>query len=60
MRITRGPNQLNGAYAEIDLDSGISKLMASAPGGSGGERVQGLILPEGLETTGQANEGEAN
>lgn len=49
VKITRGENQLNGEYAEVNLESGVSRLLASAPGAasSGGSsaRVQGLILP---------------
>jgi lipopolysaccharide export system protein LptA len=43
VKLTRGRNQLNGDYAEIDLGTGISRL--SAAPGSGG-RVQGLLVPE--------------
>jgi lipopolysaccharide export system protein LptA len=40
VRITRGPNQLNGAEAVVDLRSGVARLV-SAPG----ERVQGIVTP---------------
>ncbi len=40
VRITRGKNQLNGNCAEVNLVTGISKLL----GGNG--RVKGLITPE--------------
>lgn len=47
VRITREGNQLNGEYAEVDLASGVSRLLAKAPDGSGGkERVHGLIQPK--------------
>jgi len=39
--ILRGPNQLRGGQAEVNLRTGISRLL---PGGDG--RVQGQILPE--------------
>ncbi len=40
VRITRGQNQLDGSEAEVDMKTGISRLLA----GTGG-RVQGLVLP---------------
>ncbi len=48
VRITRGRNQLNGSAAEVDLESGVSRLLA-APAGQGagqGARVRGLFVPE--------------
>ncbi|QYU67390.1 hypothetical protein J4558_21040 [Leptolyngbya sp. 15MV] len=41
VRITRGDNQLNGAEAIVNLQTGVSRLV-SAPG----ERVQGLVVPQ--------------
>jgi lipopolysaccharide export system protein LptA len=40
VRITRGQNQLNGVEAEVNLKTGISRLL-SGPSG----RVQGLVVP---------------
>lgn len=54
VRLTRGDNQLNGGYAEVNLQTGISRLLASAPGEDARERVRGLLRPE------RAGEGEAN
>ncbi len=42
VRITRGENQLNGEFAEIDLNTGISRLLGDSTGSG---RVGGLILP---------------
>lgn len=39
VRITRGANQLNGERAEIDMNSGISRLLSS-----GTQRVRGLMV----------------
>ena len=39
VKITRGKNQLNGEYAEVNLNTGVSKLF-----GRGG--VKGLFMPE--------------
>jgi lipopolysaccharide export system protein LptA len=46
VKITRGANQLNGDLAEMNMKTGVSKLLAQprAPGGS--KRVQGLIIPK--------------
>ena len=46
VKITRGDNQLNGEYAEVDLESGISKLMAGPPGTTAPTRVRGLLTPQ--------------
>ncbi len=47
VKITRDKNQLNGGYAQVNLNTGISKLLAAAPGSAGGgQRVQGLFVPE--------------
>ena len=43
VRLTRGANQLNGDFAEVNLDTGISRLLAR-PGGAG--RVSGLLVPD--------------
>jgi lipopolysaccharide export system protein LptA len=41
VRITRGDNQLDGARAEVDMATGISRLFA-APN----EKVRGLFTPQ--------------
>ena len=47
VKITRDQNQLNGQYAEVNLATGISKLLGSSPSGEGKPgRVQGLIMPK--------------
>lgn len=40
VRITRGQNQLNGAEAEVDMKTGLSRLISGA-----NARVQGLVMP---------------
>lgn len=42
VRLTRGDNQLNGARAEINLATGVSRLLS----GNGGPRVRGLLVPK--------------
>jgi lipopolysaccharide export system protein LptA len=40
VQITRGQNQLNGAEADVNMKTGVAKLVASNAG-----RVHGLVLP---------------
>lgn len=44
VKITRGGEQMNGEYAEVDMKSGVSRLL-SGPEGRGGDRVKALIIP---------------
>lgn len=46
VKITRDENQMNGEYAEVDMATGISKLLGSPPGSADKGRVHGLILPK--------------
>jgi lipopolysaccharide export system protein LptA len=52
VKITRGESQLNGEYAEVDLESGVSRLLGAAPGQPGDTRVRGLLVPESLDKPG--------
>jgi lipopolysaccharide export system protein LptA len=45
VKITRGQNQLNGDYAEVNTNTGISRLL-SQPDQAGDNRVRGLFVPE--------------
>jgi lipopolysaccharide export system protein LptA len=47
VRITRGENQLNGAEAEVNQKTGISRLLSGNAG-----RVQGLVVPNDANTPG--------
>jgi lipopolysaccharide export system protein LptA len=42
VKITNGQNQFNGEYAEMDVNTGVSRLLGS-PGGTG--KVKSLIMP---------------
>lgn len=44
VKIVRGQNALTGCRAEVNLNTGISKLFACE--GESGQRVQGVLLPE--------------
>ena len=46
VKITREDNQLNGQYAEIDMKTGVSRLLAGPPGTKSTARVHGLIVPK--------------
>lgn len=46
VKITRAENQLNGEYAEVDMKTGVSRLMPAPPGEKAGARVHGLIAPQ--------------
>jgi lipopolysaccharide export system protein LptA len=50
VKITRSDNQLNGGYAQVNLNTGISQLFAQPPGQAAQpgqrQRVQGLFVPE--------------
>lgn len=48
VRITRGQNQLNGDFAEVNLNTGISRLLTRADS-TGDKRVRGLFVPQGNE-----------
>jgi len=45
VKIIRGRNQLRGCRAEINLNTGISKLFSCGPPGAGGKPVRGVIQP---------------
>jgi lipopolysaccharide export system protein LptA len=42
VKITNGQNQFNGEYAEMDVNTGVSRLLGS-PGGTG--KVKSLVMP---------------
>lgn len=51
VKITRGDNQLNGSRAEVDLNTGVSRLLADSPAtasaapSGGAPRVRALLTP---------------
>lgn len=45
VKITRGEDQLNGEYGEVNLNTGVSKLLAGPPGEAGSRRVRALFSP---------------
>lgn len=54
VKITREGNELNGGYAHVNLNTGISKLFGSAPGAKGGDnRVHGTFTPDKQQDDGK-------
>lgn len=45
VRLTRGPNQLEGDAAEVDTETGVSKLLGTENATSNKSRVRGLLVP---------------
>lgn len=52
VKISRGENILSGEYAEVDLVSGVSRLLGAPPGQPGDARVRGLLVPDSLDKSG--------
>ena len=46
VKITRGDDQVNGEYAEMNMATGVSRLLGAQPGQPGENRVRGLLVPE--------------
>jgi len=55
VRITRGQNQLNGAEAEVNLKTGVSRLISGTAG-----RVHGLVVPNEAQNATGGAEGQKN
>lgn len=53
VRITRGQNQLNGSEAEVNLKTGVSRLISG-----GGGRVQGLVVPNDAQGAAEPGPGQ--
>jgi lipopolysaccharide export system protein LptA len=51
VRITRGDNQLNGDFAEVNLNTGISRLLTRHDGNATAQ-VRGLFIPQKAPTDG--------
>lgn len=45
VKLTQGPNQLNGDYAEMNTKTGISRMLSSKDG-TGAKRVRALMIPD--------------
>lgn len=49
VRIVRGGNRLDGCRAEINLETGISKLFSCGKGKADGKRARGLLQPGNIK-----------
>ena len=63
VKITQGENQLDGDYAEVDMATGISRLLGAPPGSQEKpKQVKALVLPRAtkdVEKPGASGEGAA-
>lgn len=46
VKITREDNQLNGEYGEVNLNTGVSRMLSGPPGSTGPRPVHGLFSPK--------------
>jgi lipopolysaccharide export system protein LptA len=46
VRISRGQNQLNGEFAEVNMNTGVSKVRAAPAANAARDRVRGLLVPD--------------
>lgn len=60
VKISReGGNQLEGGWAHVNLNTGVSKLFPVAAGGTdSGQRVQGVFIPQKKGDKGEGQEGQ--
>jgi len=60
VKITQGENQLNGNYAEVNMATGISRLLGGPPGSSAPAKpVTAIVLPRATKEQKEASESEA-
>jgi len=51
VKLTQGPNQLNGDYAEMNTKTGISRILSNKDKGQGMGRVRALVIPDAAKKT---------
>ncbi len=59
VKITRGDNQLNGEYGEVNLNSGVSRMLAGPPGVEGRKPVRALFSSKRSPQIGPRDEAPA-
>lgn len=52
VKLTQGPNQLQGEYAEMNTKTGVSRLLGSKDGSQGMKRVRALVMPDRAKKAG--------
>ncbi len=51
VRLTQGPNQLNGEFAELNTQTGVSRILGNKDATKGQARVRALIIPNAAKNT---------
>lgn len=46
VKVTQGRNQLNGEYSEVNMTTGVARMLSGPAAGRAGGRVRGLLVPE--------------
>jgi lipopolysaccharide export system protein LptA len=59
VKVTRGQSQLNGSAAEVNMDTGISRMLAG-PKGQGSGRVRGLFVPNDKTVSNKPSDNKPN
>ena len=57
VRITRGENQSDGDFAEVNLNNGISRLLTRSDGNNSTAQVRGLFVPQQKQSADQSASG---
>lgn len=59
VRLTRGDNQLNGGWGQVNLETGVSRLLGAPPESGETQRVRALLEPNDAENTELSETGAA-
>lgn len=46
VKVSQGRNQLNGEYSEVNMTTGVARMLSGPAAGRAGGRVRGLLMPE--------------
>lgn len=55
VKVTHGQDQIEGEYGEVDMNTGISRMLSGPAAGKAGARVHGLLVPKDAS---EANKGK--
>ena len=59
VRLTRGENQLNGGWGQVNLKTGVSRLLGAPPDSGEKRRVNALLAPDSARNADVSDTGEA-
>ncbi|MBK1698800.1 hypothetical protein CKO21_16260 [Rhodovibrio salinarum] len=59
VQITRGENQLNGGWGQVNLRTGVSRLRGAPPEAGSGSRVRALLQPDSAEDVNPSSTAES-